>query len=64
MAPAPADARSLSAGPGFGGCASAGTCNRLLGSMADDPSRFDEGYVAASIKIPMLPIYGSLKLVE
>jgi hypothetical protein len=41
-----------------------GACNRLLGSMADDPSRFDEGYVAASIKIPMLLIYGSLKLVE
>jgi hypothetical protein len=32
--------------------------------MADDPSRFDEGYVVASIKIPMLLIYGSLKLVE
>jgi hypothetical protein len=49
-------ARSLSAGPGVGGCASAGTCNRLLASMADEPSRFNEGYVAASIKIPMLLI--------
>jgi hypothetical protein len=35
-----------------------------LGSIGGRSLSIDEGYVAASIKIPMLLIYCSLKLVE